>query len=139
MSMGNTTNKKPGKIGGGPVLTKQAFKDEVDINKIIARFEKTGMIEAINSKQPFYGDVSDIKDYKESLEIVKEAEALFMAMSPEIRERFDHDPQEMIEFLSDNKNKKEAIELGMVLKEPVKPNNDSSNVIKGDDQATTPK
>ena len=38
-----------------PSLTKQAERDSSDINKIIARFERTGMIENINSREPFYG------------------------------------------------------------------------------------
>lgn len=121
MSMLNVEGKRPGKIGGGPVITKQSMKDETDINKIIARYEKTGMIESINHKAPFYGDVSDIKSYQDSLNIVKQAEELFMAMSPEIRERFNHDPAEMIAFLDNKDNLEEAVKLGMATKQDVVP------------------
>lgn len=100
-------------------MTKQSFADETDINKIIARFAKTGMLDSLNDKEPFYGDVSDILDYQASLNLIREADELFMAMSPEIRERFKNDPQLMIDFLENPGNLDEAIKLGMVVPRPV--------------------
>jgi len=106
---------------GGPSLTKQSFSDVADINKIIARYEKTGMVENLNSRQPFYGDVSAFVSYKDSLDIVNGAQALFMAMDANVRARFENDPQKMIDFLDDPANIDEAIELGMAVKRPVEP------------------
>ena len=51
-------------------MTKQSFADEVDINKVVARYEKTGMLDHVNRRQPFYGDVSEIRSYQESLNVV---------------------------------------------------------------------
>lgn len=114
MGMNNKATDPDG-IVCGPGVTKQSFKDECDVNKIIARFEKTGMIEAINKKQPFYGDVSALVDYHEALNVVAEAQSLFNAMSAEVRERFSNDPEKMIAFLNDKSNDKEAIEMGLVI------------------------
>ena len=113
MGMYNKANDPDG-ISCGPGVTKQSFKDECDVNKIIARFEKTGMIEALNKKTPFYGDVSGLVDYHEALNKVVEVETLFNSMSAEVRERFSNDPEKMIAFLNDKKNEKEAIEMGLV-------------------------
>jgi len=126
MSMEQNNGSRGTVIDGGPVLTKQAFKDEVDINKIISRYERTGMITALNTKKPFYGDVSDVKNYKECLETVKEAESLFMALTPEIRERFHNEPSELIEFLQDKNNTGEAIKLGIAKPKPEPINVDSA-------------
>lgn len=104
-----------------PPLTKQAFKDEVDINKIIAQFDKTGMITKVNGSTPFYGDVSDIVDYQTSLNIVQKARDLFAGMDANVRERFSNDPDQMIKFLQDPSNLDEAVKLGMVVKRPVVP------------------
>lgn len=117
MGMYNDTKEVDG-IVCGPGVTKQSFKDECDVNKIIARFEKTGMIEAINKNQPFYGDVSALVDYHEALNVVAEAQSLFNAMSAEVRERFSNDPEKMIAFLNDKKNDKEAIEMGLITPPP---------------------
>lgn len=101
-------------IDTGPGLTKQSFADEVDINKIIARFDKTGMISHLNDREPFYGDVSEFRDYQDSLNMVMRADELFMGMSADVRSRFSNDPVQMISFLDDPKNYDEAVKLGMI-------------------------
>lgn len=106
-------------VDTGPGLTKQSFAGEVDINKIVAGFEKTGMLTHLNSRQPFYGDVSDIRDYHEALSVVRTAEELFDGMDAKVRERFHNDPAKMIEFLANEENREEAIKLGIVVKPPV--------------------
>lgn len=37
-------------------LTKQAFKDECDIHRIVHRYAETGVIPVLNSIEPQYGD-----------------------------------------------------------------------------------
>lgn len=112
-------------IDTGPGLTKQSFADETDINKIIAGFEKTGMVTHLNSKEPFYGDVSSFVGYQEALDVVQRANDLFMGMDARVRERFANDPEQMVAFLEDSRNLDEAVSLGMVIKRPVEP------VVKG--------
>lgn len=99
-------------------LTKQADRDEADVHKIIAKYEKTGMISALNKAEPFYGDVSGYSGLQDAFIKVQEATDLFMDMSAEIRERFDNDPIKMVEFLENPDNLEEAISLGMVVKRP---------------------
>lgn len=105
-------------INTGPGKTQQQFAGETDINKIIAGFEKTGMVKHLNEKEPFYGDVSELVGYHECLNKVHEAQAVFMGMDARVRERFKNDPNEMIEFLDDPRNLKEAVALGMVVERP---------------------
>lgn len=104
-----------------PSRTKQSFRDEVNINKIIARHARTGMVEHVNKRAPFYGDVSDVASYQEALGVVLEAERLFAAMSSTVRERFANDPAKMVEWLGDPGNLDEAVKLGMAVKRPVAP------------------
>ena len=106
-------------ISCGPGKTKQNFREQVNINKMIERYKKTGMLDHVNARAPFYGDVSDIISYQESLAIVARANELFMNMSSTVRERFANDPAKMIAFLQDEKNLDEAVRLGMVTKKPV--------------------
>lgn len=101
-----------------PSMTKQSFRDEVDINKIVAKFERTGMITHLQKSTPFYGDVSALVGYQDALNVVNEAELLFSSMSAEVRERFANDPAKMIEFLSDERNVDEAVKLGLVVRRP---------------------
>ena len=57
----------------GPGRTKQSFRDKVNINSIIAKHRRTGMLNHVNGKTPFYGDVSGVIGYQESLEVVDNA------------------------------------------------------------------
>lgn len=105
-------------IDCGPSLTKQSFREESDINSIIKRFEKDGMI-TVAQREGFYGDVSEIVDYKAAADIVQRADELFMDMSADVRTRFDNDPAKMIEFLADEGNRAEAEKLGIIATRPV--------------------
>lgn len=100
-------------------FTVQADRDEADINKIIARFNKTGQLPPVVRGEPFYGDVSYFGDLAESLIKVQEADELFMSFPAELRERFENDKVKFLEFVGDDKNRDEAIKLGLIQKAPV--------------------
>lgn len=119
MSMLGDGSKRP-VVVCGESRTKQSFRDQVNINTIIARYRKTGMLSHVNENPGFYADVSNYGSYQESLAIVKAAEDAFMGLSAAVRARFENDPQKMIEFLSDSKNQDEAVALGLAkAKDPV--------------------
>lgn len=95
----------------------QADRDEVDINKIIARVKSGGSLPVFNG-EPFYGDVSDLGGLQEAYLKVQEAEALFMEFPANVRERFENDPVKMVSFLEDPGNLDEAVRLGLAVKRP---------------------
>ncbi len=100
----------------GKSRTKQALRAMCDINNIVARYNKTGLIDHINKNAGVYSDVSSLRDYPSALRLIKRGRDLFEALPPNIREKFGNDPSQLIVFLDDLKNKKEAIELGLVPK-----------------------
>lgn len=102
-------------------FTVQADRDDADINKIIARFEKGGTLARINAREPFYGDVSEFGDLAESLMKIQAANELFMSYDARIRERFENDPVKFVEFFEDPDNIQEAIDLGLAVPRPVEP------------------
>ena len=96
-----------------PSLTQQHFKDETDINNILRQFNITGLLpEAPLS--PRYGDFTGIVDYHTALNAVIAAEDDFMALPAHLRARFQNDPENLINFLNDESNKDEAIQLGLI-------------------------
>lgn len=107
----------------GPGLTKQSFKDECDVNKILAKYAKSGTITHVARVVPKFGDFTNIPDYRGSLDIVNKANDAFMALPAAVRSRFENDPAKLLEFLSDPKNAEEAIKLGILepKKEPKAP------------------
>lgn len=101
-----------------PGLTTQADTDSVNINTIVRRMQKGQAIPTF-AGEPFYGDVSNFDGLQDALIKVQDANALFMSYPAELRERFDNDPVNFVEFMSDPKNTDEAIELGLAVKRPV--------------------
>lgn len=112
-----------------PSRTQTQFAERTDINNIMAKYRRTGIIDQINRKKGVYADISEVKDYQGSLETVMRAEKAFNALPAEVRNRFQNDPQQVINFVNDKKNKDEAIQLGFIKAPPVSPPvlNDDSN------------
>lgn len=97
-----------------PTLTKQSLAEDCDINVIMARFEKTGLLSHTNEASPRYGDFADVVDYDESLRVVMEADEAFMSLPAKVRARFENDPAQLIEFVRDPANAVEALALGLI-------------------------
>lgn len=77
----------------GPTRAKQAFKDECDINNIMARYERTGVISHMQEHGPRYLDMVELpQTYHEALNQVMEAKASFDQMPAKLRKEFDNDP-----------------------------------------------
>lgn len=93
--------------------TKQSFKDECDINLIMKRYERTGVIDFINPRTSFYSDCPDL-DFQAAMQLVKDAKDRFAALPSNVRDRFGNDPGKLLQFLSDPSNREEAIKLGLV-------------------------
>lgn len=97
-----------------PTMTQQQFKDECDINFIMEKYNKTGLINHINTKKGVYADLSEISDYRDMLDTVRHADDVFMTLPASTRKRFDNDPAKLISFLQDDKNYEEAQALGLL-------------------------
>lgn len=94
-------------------LAQQHFKEECDINEIVRRFGLTGEMPE-NVRLPVSGDFTGIVDFQTALNAVVEAQESFMALPAEVRARFANDPQRLMEFLADEKNRDEAVKLKLV-------------------------
>lgn len=99
--------------------TQQNQKEDADINVIVKRFGLTGQLPT-NVRVPQYGDYTSVTNYQDALNQVIAAETAFMQMPAEIRERFQNDAGQFVEFFSDEKNRAEGERLGLVL--PKAPN-----------------
>lgn len=98
----------------GEGRTKQSFVKECNINNIMGRWKKTGVLEHLAKHPPMYGDFSQAIDYASAQQLVIDAQARFDALPAHVRLRMDHDPQTFVEFMQDPENHDEAIELGLV-------------------------
>ena len=98
-----------------PSRTSQAFVQESDINWIVENFTRSPDALASNTRTPQFGDFTDLPtDYHSALNQVRNADAMFMGLPANVRSRFGNDPGKLLEFLSDDSNREEAISLGFV-------------------------
>lgn len=111
-------------------LTQQHFKDDADINKIVEKFVRTGVLSSgrEGTRQPSFGDFSNI-DFQRSMEIVALGKSGFEVLPASIRAQFDNDVQVMLDFIADPANKDEAISLGLLA-------DDSKNDVFEEDTTT---
>lgn len=84
---------------GADSLVQQHFKDEVDINTIMRRFGLTREL-PLGPASGVYGDFTGISDFSSAMERIEGARERFMALPPEVRERFDNDPGKLIAMAS---------------------------------------
>lgn len=92
---------------------RQSEADSANINKIMERYIKTGVIPSDN-RQQFFEDVSQVGDFREALARVQMAEDYFMQLPAKVRSRFDNDPAALLDFCSDPNNRDEMVELGLI-------------------------
>ncbi len=83
--------------------TKQCHKDECDINKIMARFDKTGTISHLAKFEGVYADYSDF-DFHEQTNKLTQGREIFDALPAEIRREFGQSPAAFFEFVNDPEN-----------------------------------
>lgn len=86
-----------------PSRTKQEFKEDCDINVIINRFTRTGVI-PVGNAAPRYLDCRAIPDFQTMQHIMHEAQAAFMRLPANVRKEFDHDPRAFVEFAQNPDN-----------------------------------
>lgn len=101
-------------LSENPTMTQQHFRDEVDINRIVDRFLKTGQVPSVDPRA-MYGDFLNVPEsYRDALDQVINAQSAFDDLPSHIRERFQNDPAQLLDFLSDDKNREEAAKLGFL-------------------------
>lgn len=106
--------------GDGPKgpRTKQSFKEECDINSVMAKWERSGVLGHQNRTVPEYGDFSNVPDYHTAVNLVREAERQFEELPAHIRDRFSNEPAELLAFMDKPINREEAIEMGIIDEDP---------------------
>ena len=100
---------------------KQSFKDECDINNIMTKYVKTGLVSHVNKYGGRYGDLAGEVDYQNALDTIQRAKEVFAALPASIRTRFENDPAQFLGFVEDPANREELLQMGLLKTRPVPP------------------
>lgn len=105
-------------ICSDPSRTKQAFKDECDINKIMQRFKKVQGVDYLTQYNAVaggqFGDFSNVTDYRTAIDQVRVAQGVFDQLPSAVRYRFQNDPALFLDFVDNPANKQEMIDMGLI-------------------------
>lgn len=94
-------------FGDEPSLTRTEFAEDLDINNIMSRFERTGELPAnvLQARPPQYLDLSDVPaDYHVAMNAIRAAELAFMQLPAAVRLEFENDLGRFVEFAEDPEN-----------------------------------
>jgi len=79
----------------------------------MGRYLANGEVPQINQQAPQYLDVTGY-DYQSAMELVAGAQSLFEEIPSNIRNRFQNDPALFLDFCSNEKNREEMAEMGLL-------------------------
>jgi phage internal scaffolding protein len=99
-----------------PSIVQQAHKDHCDVNRIISKYDRTGLLTHVKDSVARYGDFTEVNEYQEALNLVIRAQDSFDDLPSDIRKRFANDPGEFFEFATNPANSDEMYRLGLAVK-----------------------
>lgn len=96
----------------GPGRTKQAFKDDCDVNKILAKAQKVGSLSHLQRHGAVYGDFTEVPgDLLEAQKLLERGQEIFSELPSEVRKEFRHDATAFFKFVNDPENRERLPEL----------------------------
>ncbi len=100
--------RRPIKYNDG--RTKQAFKDQCDINLILKKAQRTGAISHLNKHEGSYGDFADFDFFEAQTQLAK-AGQIFDELPSEVKREFDQNPSKFFEYANNPDNVGRLAEL----------------------------
>lgn len=96
-----------------PSMAQQSMRDECDINVMVERFAHIGaMPPPLPSTSPV--DFDEVFDFQTAMNAVIDGQAAFMRLPAKVRDRFQNDPGQFLDFIATPDNYDEAVSLGLV-------------------------
>lgn len=102
----------------GESMTQEHFSEEAEINNIISFHDKTGLIKNVQRGVAQYGDYSEVNEYRESLDLVRQADESFNQLPSHIRKSFNNNAGDFFEFAGNPANEEKLVEMGLAKATP---------------------
>ena len=104
----------PGVTTTQPSMTRQSEMEACDINGIMRKFEKTGLVDHVNTYRGDYAEFTEAPDYHTAMNVVAQANEMFMSLPAKIRAGFNNDPGAFLAFVDDPANEDQARAMGLL-------------------------
>lgn len=121
-------------------MTKQSFRDGTRVDQILKKYatlgvdgNDVGLFQRNMAREPFGLDIG--RDYQAQLNKVIAIKEYFGRLPSRVRDFFQHEPANMLEFMANPKNKERCVEFGLFPAAPEgsarKPEKAAGDVEKG--------
>lgn len=108
------THDRVQKTFSGVSRTHQSFKEETDVNNILKKYQRTGLIDHVNKFGGQYADMPDEADFHSAMNLVVDAQDMFGELPATVRARFQNDPAEFLDFIATAENRDELVDAGLI-------------------------
>jgi len=98
----------------GPSMAHQSAKRECDINHIMAKYQKTGLVDHVAKHQGDYSDLTDVPTYHDAMNKIISANESFSTLPSSVRKKFNNNPAEFLDFVSNPENVTEMQTMGLL-------------------------
>jgi phage internal scaffolding protein len=95
-----------------PSLTKQSFKSECDVNRIVKQWKSTGLVKTVGQGE--FLDLPDEISYHEALNKVIEAQSSFESLPANGRRNFENDPAKFLSHVENATSREDFEKVGLV-------------------------
>lgn len=100
--------------GPDPSRTRQEFRDECDINVLMKKYERDGLLAHVREFNGQYGDFTNVpQSYQDACNQIIAAQEMFMSIPAEVRAKFDNDPGKFLELVESDPEGEKLYELGL--------------------------
>ena len=100
------------KLEQGELITEQNTKDDADINLVLQRYDRDGVITHTSTRKGTYDDIPSI-DFQQAQEIIANANSMFEQFPAHVRAEFDNSPEKFLKAAEDPSKKDLFVELGL--------------------------
>jgi phage internal scaffolding protein len=84
-------------------LVQQHQKEQCDINAILKKYNKTGVIQHVKEHEGKFGDFTGM-DYQQMMQQCRSAEEVFMSLPAQERKKFNNDVAEYLDHIQNPDN-----------------------------------
>ncbi len=106
---GRNTERHPAKSGGDSE-TEQHHKKACDINNIVAKYRRTGLLDHIAKHQGTYGDATGL-DFQDAQNLIATQTSIFNELPAAVRAEFENDPAQYLELITSEGGPQELAEM----------------------------
>lgn len=98
----------------GESRTHQSFKNECDLNHMMATYQRTGLIPQ-NKLPARYEDLSNATDYQTAKNLMIEADAAFQTIPASLRKKYDNNAAKFLAALESGEAQDDLREAGLLV------------------------